>query len=45
MMIPEVPRKWDFGTIPFTPSESIYSTHVPEKIPKGKMIEALPEGK
>jgi hypothetical protein len=44
MMIEEQPRQWDFGTIPFTPSESVYSTSVPKKNPEEKMIEPLPEG-
>ncbi len=44
MLIPVGPREWDFGTDPFVPSESIYSSSTPEEIPKGKMVEPLPEG-
>jgi hypothetical protein len=32
MVIQETPRQWDFGTLPDTPAESVYSTapHPPE---------------
>jgi len=42
MLIPEVPRHWDFGTVPFTPAESVYSTNNPEKHPDGKTRMQLP---
>ncbi len=42
MLIPEVPRHWDFGTVPFTPSESVYSTNNPEKYPEEKTRMQLP---
>jgi hypothetical protein len=42
MMIPEVPRTWDHGTVPFTPSESIYSTNNPDNDSLQKMVEPLP---
>ena len=28
-IIPDAPRKWDFGQLPDTPAESIYSTEEP----------------
>lgn len=43
MMIPEVPREWDHGTLPFTPSESVYSTAVVEDSAQNRMVEPLPE--
>lgn len=44
MLIMEKPREWDFGTIPFTPSESVYSSSNKQAPPEKKMIEPLPEG-
>uniref|UniRef100_I2Q385 Uncharacterized protein n=1 Tax=Desulfovibrio sp. U5L TaxID=596152 RepID=I2Q385_9BACT len=29
-MIPDTPRQWDFGVLPDTPGESVYSTLEPE---------------
>lgn len=43
MMIPEVPRDWDHGTVPFTPSASIYSTSRPDEANPEKAIAPLPE--
>ena len=43
MMIPEVPRQWDHGTLPFTPSESVYSTTDIRDSVIEKMIEPLPD--
>ena len=43
MMIPTVPRVWEYGDLPFTPSESVYSTIKP--VSGGvMMIQPLPEG-
>ncbi len=43
-MIKAVPRVWDFGTVEFTPSKSVYSTHKPNIRTNEKMIAPLPEG-
>ncbi|HEX2934795.1 MAG TPA: hypothetical protein VHO72_05530 [Bacteroidales bacterium] len=43
MMIPEVPRQWDRGTVPFTPSESVYSTSRPDEANPEKAIAPLPD--
>jgi hypothetical protein len=29
-IVPDAPRHWDFGELPDTPAESIYSTEVPK---------------
>jgi hypothetical protein len=47
-IIPDAPRQWDFGQLPDTPAESIYSTEEPSPsvLPKRqlpKLPEALPE--
>jgi hypothetical protein len=43
-VIRDVPREWDYGTVPFTPAKSVYSTEVPKEEPDGYMLEPLPEG-
>jgi len=30
--IPDRPREWDFGAVPATPGESIFSTELPEQL-------------
>ena len=47
-LVPDAPRYWDFGQLPDTPAESIYSTDVPKGAAKPqrqimKLPEALPE--
>ncbi len=44
MLIPQAKRHWDYGTVPFIPSETKFSTEVNKNMPKEKMIESLPEG-
>lgn len=43
-IIKDVPREWDYGTLPFTPAKSVYSTERPSGAPEGYMLEPLPEG-
>lgn len=44
MIIPEVPRTWDYGARPDTPSSSIYATTEPvRKLPGPQQIQVLPE--
>ncbi len=43
-VVKDVPREWDYGTVPFTPANSVYSTEVHDEQPEGLMIEPLPEG-
>ena len=43
-VIKDVPRDWDYGSVPFTPAKSVYSTERHKKVPEGKMIQPLPEG-
>lgn len=43
-VIKDVPREWDYGTVPFTPAKSVYSTEVHEEKPEGYMLHPLPEG-
>jgi hypothetical protein len=42
MEVRAVSRQWDFGQMPFTPSESIYSSF--KTGTAGNMIQPLPEG-
>jgi hypothetical protein len=43
-IIPDAPRRWDFGQLPDTPAESIYSTEEPRqtKYPQRQLL-GLPE--
>jgi hypothetical protein len=44
LLIPDAPRQWDFGQLPDTPAEYIYSTHEPDpakRVPR--QIPQLPE--
>ena len=43
-IIPDAPRRWDFGQLPDTPAESIYSTEEPNasKRPQRQLLR-LPE--
>lgn len=43
-IIKDVPREWDYGTLPFTPAKSVYSTERHSDAPEGYMLEPLPEG-
>ncbi len=44
MVVPDVPRHWDFGTYPDTPAESVYSTEQPPMDVKLKrVVPELPE--
>ncbi len=43
-VIKDVPREWDYGTVPFTPASSVYSTERHEEAPDGYMLQPLPEG-
>lgn len=43
MMIMDLPREWDHGSLNFTPSASVYSSVKPLKTEE-KMIQPLPEG-
>lgn len=43
MMIPDVPRQWNFGTLDFTPSGSVYSMVRPGPAVE-EMVIPLPEG-
>jgi hypothetical protein len=44
MMVPDIPRTWDFGALPDTPGISVYSTIVPvSKEPPPRQLEPLPE--
>jgi hypothetical protein len=48
LLIPDAPRLWDFGQLPDTPAESIYSTEEPgiSKRPHrqvGRLPEAQPQ--
>ena len=40
-IIPDAPRQWDFGQLPDTPAESIYSTEEPKE-PSGEPPRQLP---
>ena len=42
LLVQDGPRRWDFGQLPDTPAESIYSTGRPGA-PERRQIEALPE--
>lgn len=42
-IIPDTPRKWDFGTVPDTPAESVYSTAPrPRDVNVPRQIEQVP---
>jgi hypothetical protein len=44
LLVPDVPRHWDFGQLPDTPAESIYSTDQPDLTRKSqRQILRLPE--
>ena len=43
-VIRDVPREWDYGTIPFTPGKTVYSTERPPATTEDYMMEPLPEG-
>jgi len=46
MMVADRPREWDFGSLPDTPAESIYSTGEPGLTARPeRQIEPLPEAK
>jgi hypothetical protein len=46
LIIPERPRQWDFGQLPDTPAESVYSTDQPDLARKSpRQIHALPEAR
>lgn len=50
LVVDDAPRRWDFGQLPDTPAESIYSTEKPNltKKPRGQVIrlpEAIPHSK
>ena len=43
-IIPDAPRRWDFGQLPDTPAESIYSTEEPRaSTPPRRQLLRLPE--
>jgi hypothetical protein len=42
-IIPDAPRQWDFGQLPDTPAESIYSTEVPKPSRPQRQLTRLPE--
>jgi hypothetical protein len=43
-LVPDTPRTWDFGQLPDTPAESIYSTDLPRPAVKPpRQIPRLPE--
>jgi len=43
-VVPDAPRHWDFGQLPDTPAESIYSTEQPDLSKKPqRQILTLPE--
>ena len=42
--VKDVPRKWEFGNIEFTPAKSEYSTNNPDKKVKENVIAPLPDG-
>lgn len=44
VMVKDVPRKWDFGNLDFTPSASVYSLVRPV-YPDSTLILPLPEGR
>lgn len=44
LLVPDTPRHWDFGQLPDTPAESIYSTEVPRSVAKPpRQFPKLPE--
>lgn len=43
-VVKDVEREWDYGSIPFTPAISVYSTEIHKEKPEERMIEPLPEG-
>lgn len=47
LIVPDVPREWDFGQKPQTPAESVFSTRMPPAHPGPglKLIMPLPEGR
>ena len=42
-LVKDVPRKWDFDTVDFTPGKSVYSTTNPDHTVGEKMVHPLPE--
>jgi len=43
-LIPDAPRRWDFGQLPDTPAESIYSTEEPNSsVAPRRQLLRLPE--
>ena len=45
-LMPEVKRQWDFGQLPTTPAESVYSTQQPPAAqPAPAQVEPLPEAR
>ena len=46
LLVPDGPRRWDFGQLPDAPAESIYSTEQPRADRKpGRQIAPLPEAR
>jgi len=46
LLIPDAPRQWDFGQLPDTPAEQIYSTREPDLAQKSpRQIAPLPEAR
>ena len=44
LLVPDAPRQWDFGQLPDTPAEYIYSTDEPDLSRKAnRQITRLPE--
>jgi hypothetical protein len=42
-IIPDTPHHWDFGTVPDTPAQSVYSTSpLPREVNVPRQIEQLP---
>ncbi|MBE3070153.1 MAG: hypothetical protein IMZ66_07935 [Planctomycetes bacterium] len=43
VLIPDAPRRWDFGQLPDTPGESVYSAAPPPPAGPPPQIPTLPE--
>lgn len=47
LIVPDIPRQWDFGQKPQTPAESVFSTRLPpsQSAPGLQLVVPLPEAR
>ena len=42
-IVPDAPRRWDFGVLPTTPAQSVYTTAEPGEGPVPQQMAPLPD--